>query len=243
MARPKGSKSRKYDCLVCGNTNFGNLPNHLLFNHNLTKQEYVDFFIGRSFCLFCGVLTPWSEKYFRYRVFCSYSCRGKMYKDDFVVNKLVRWNDDEQRRRQAKVGRRTIQKARDVLHSKYTDPEWIAHKSAIAVRINRDKTNKFGTKLGKQTEYKGVVFRSTWEAKFAFQLDDLKIAWQYEPRVFSYENRHYTPDFYLPQFDLYIEIKPDFFVDEEVINKLNVVGNAILVTQSNWSKVLQSLRG
>jgi hypothetical protein len=51
------------------------------------------------------------------------------------------------------------------------------------------------------------------ERQFARLLDFYQIAWDYEPRSFDVEwddngtvTKRFTPDFYLPDFDLYIEI-------------------------------------
>src|SRR5215467_22458 len=56
-------------------------------------------------------------------------------------------------------------------------------------------------------------FANESEAEFARILSFYHIAWQYEPRAFAIEwdsNREpigfFTPDFYLPQHDLYIEL-------------------------------------
>ena len=59
------------------------------------------------------------------------------------------------------------------------------------------------------------VFR--WEEEFARILDDHEISWQYKPRTFAVEWDEegnfvdcFTPDFYLPARDVYVElIGPD----------------------------------
>jgi hypothetical protein len=59
----------------------------------------------------------------------------------------------------------------------------------------------------KRIKYKGVWMRSTWEVAYANYLDKNKIKWLYEPKTFDLGNSTYTPDFYLPETDTYIEIK------------------------------------
>jgi hypothetical protein len=54
-------------------------------------------------------------------------------------------------------------------------------------------------------------FRSGWEANFAKWLDLSGIKWQYELQTFDLGNSTYTPDFYLPEFDCWIEIKGYFW--------------------------------
>lgn len=58
-----------------------------------------------------------------------------------------------------------------------------------------------------------VSFAHESEEEFARILDFYHIAWQYEPRTFALEHdgdgnitRSFTPDFYLPEHDLYIEL-------------------------------------
>lgn len=59
--------------------------------------------------------------------------------------------------------------------------------------------------------YKNFLMRSSWEVKYAEYLDNLNVKWIYEPKTFAFllNNKHvtYTPDFYLPKTDEYIEIK------------------------------------
>jgi len=58
-----------------------------------------------------------------------------------------------------------------------------------------------------------VEFAHASERQFARLLDFYQIEWQYEPRSFDLEwdgegnvVQRFTPDFFLPQYDLYIEI-------------------------------------
>lgn len=61
-----------------------------------------------------------------------------------------------------------------------------------------------------ETEYNGILFRSRLEARWAILFDALKIEWVYEPDCFILSNgQKYTPDFYIPKYKLYIEVKPN----------------------------------
>jgi hypothetical protein len=59
-------------------------------------------------------------------------------------------------------------------------------------------------------EYNKIWFRSNWEILYAKYLDNNNIGWLYEPKTFDLKTTTYTPDFYLPEKDLYIEIKGYF---------------------------------
>lgn len=60
---------------------------------------------------------------------------------------------------------------------------------------------------------RGVVFSHPSEQEFARILDFYQIPWEYEPRAFALAwdedgnvTEAFTPDFYLPEQDLYIEL-------------------------------------
>ncbi len=55
--------------------------------------------------------------------------------------------------------------------------------------------------------YNGKTFRSSWEVRLATWLDSKKISWLYEPTTFDLGWSTYTPDFYLPTPQKYIEVK------------------------------------
>ena len=60
---------------------------------------------------------------------------------------------------------------------------------------------------GKGSYYKKIWMRSSYEIAFVKWLDRKGIRWQYEPKTFDLGEMTYTPDFYLPEFNLYIEVK------------------------------------
>lgn len=64
-----------------------------------------------------------------------------------------------------------------------------------------------------ETYYKGYRFRSRLEARWAVFFDAAGIKYEYEPEGFEVnlseeEKIMYLPDFYLPDFDVYAEVKP-----------------------------------
>lgn len=52
-----------------------------------------------------------------------------------------------------------------------------------------------------------INFYSRWEANIARLYTYLKIRWEYAPRSFDIGGQKYTPDFYLPDSDTYVEVK------------------------------------
>lgn len=58
-----------------------------------------------------------------------------------------------------------------------------------------------------ETAYAGCRFRSRTEARWAVFLDELDVSWEFEAQGFHTPAGGYLPDFYLPDEDLYVEIK------------------------------------
>jgi len=70
-----------------------------------------------------------------------------------------------------------------------------------------------------------VGFAHASERQFARLLDFYQIEWHYEPRSFDIEwdkegavTQRFTPDFYLPEYDLYIEITT---LNQRLVTKKN----------------------
>ncbi len=61
----------------------------------------------------------------------------------------------------------------------------------------------------KQIRYNGASFKSKLEAHVAEAFDNLGLRWEYEPVTFcgsAYRAAQYTPDFYLPELNCYVEV-------------------------------------
>ena len=60
-----------------------------------------------------------------------------------------------------------------------------------------------------ETHYKGRLFRSRLETRWAVFFDTLGVQWEYEPEGFELgDGLRYLPDFWLPQVNLWAEVKP-----------------------------------
>ena len=106
---------------------------------------------------------------------------------------------------------------------------------------------------GKGGRFNGRWMRSSWEIAFAKFLNLHKISWSYEPRRFILKSgKQYTPDFYLPDFDLWIEIKGFWwpkarekfnqFLTEHPNTKIVVIGEQIWLQPLNVFKRLISTK-
>jgi hypothetical protein len=91
--------------------------------------------------------------------------------------------------------------------------ESMAHTSgapAVRPRVERPSIPPIATPYG------GALFRSRLEARYAFLFDHLGIRWQYEAEAFVTSAGAYLADFYLPESDLWVEIKPAHPTAEEI---------------------------
>ena len=95
-------------------------------------------------------------------------------------------------------------------------------KNLLDIRENVNKNNN------PETGYKdseNIRFAHISEKEFSKILDFYKIRWEYEPRTFILEfdikgnpETSFTPDFYLPDLDLYIELTT---LNQNLVTKKN----------------------
>lgn len=69
-----------------------------------------------------------------------------------------------------------------------------------------------------QTRYKGHLFRSRLEARWAVVLDALGVKWHYEAEGYDLGSGlgYYLPDFWLPELNTFLEIKAETHTKQEL---------------------------
>ena len=110
----------------------------------------------------------------------------------------------------------------------YEEKHAIAMK-AIETKIKNNispqtTSNSYSRTKGGIRKDLGIYFRSSWEANIARILDYENIEWKYEYKRFYFDDKSdgilsYQPDFYLPQFHKWIEVKG--WMDEKSKIRLN----------------------
>ena len=66
-----------------------------------------------------------------------------------------------------------------------------------------------------ETHYAGCRFRSRLEARWAVVFETLGLKWEYEPEGYVVDEVPYLPDFWIPEWNTFIEIKP--YLDDDFI--------------------------
>lgn len=89
-----------------------------------------------------------------------------------------------------------------------------AHKKQLSQTIKdkvKDGTWHLSFSKSRTHEYNGIKLHGLWEVKYAKFLDENKISWRRPTEKFKYtfegKDSYYTPDFFLIEENLYIEIK------------------------------------
>ena len=83
--------------------------------------------------------------------------------------------------------------------------KWFRGHSYCSNQCNTTFNKKIGH--GIRTLYAGIVFRSRTEALAAQVLTASDVDWLYEPKWFQLKSQKYLPDFYLPEFNIWLEVK------------------------------------
>ena len=108
----------------------------------------------------------------------------------------------------------------------------------------KSKTNrKYLNGSRKTINYNGIILESSWELKLAEWLDEYKIKWiRPEPIkwVLDGKNKLYYPDFYLPDFNLYLDPKNPYCMDKDRV-KMEIVSKEINIIFGDIDYVITKL--
>jgi len=105
------------------------------------------------------------------------------------------------------------------------NPDYVGKHGGYRENAGISKKFKVSDSFGKET-----TLQSTYELKCSGILNELGIKW-IRPKALKYDNKNYFADFYLPDFDLYLDPKNNYkaTLDKDKIEK---------VIQQNKVKVL-----
>ena len=257
-------------CMVCGIDSKA-IGTHIKYKHNIPYKEYYDLYLKKEnegLCLVCKIETKFTSVD-GYSVYCkdhfnrqeqlkqmrstvvfkdavSKSAKERAKDPNTKFGKPPEWTEERKEVHSAlikqlvedpnhKLGKRYeyTEKGRDTISQKCSE-------------MLKDPNNKFGKPSRCWAiEYSGVLFKSSWEAQFAMDCDSYNIVWQYEPLTFKLlSGSRYTPDFYLPQYDVWVEVKPQYRLNETIIpaQHFREVGmKYLIITEENRHNILSLL--
>jgi len=87
-----------------------------------------------------------------------------------------------------------------------------------------------------ETEYKGYRFRSRLEARWAIFFEYLGIKFEYEPEGFELTSGRYLPDFFIPDWEIWFEVKPNKHTEQEELKAYELCeksGYAVLISDGD----------
>lgn len=190
--------------------------------------------------------TGWMANHSRW---CDYNPKRKEYTDRLSGNiknvelmnaarkRSGAFNQYEKARIEGREVPESPLKGRENLHQKGKK-----HTEASKEKIRQGALKSKHRRLKKGVvEYKGVILDSSWELALAKRLDELGIEWyRPEPLEWVDENgvaHNYFPDFYLPEYDKYLDPKNKhaILVQEPKLR--------VLLTQYSNIQIIDSLEG
>ena len=242
-------------CAICG-MQCSRLKQHVNSKHVLSFEEYVKTFIsGVVYCHFCGFKTEWSIRFKRFKRFCNDSCRASFFntrqypwrKARLAEGLSRKWQDGVYRDKMSQKAKHDVVRALAGWKRKYANDLEFArqHKYRLLMLAKNRDTEAPSQKL---CPYQGYTLRSSYELEFARWLDENTIAWEYQPKSFVFDDNRvygYTPDFWLPTLDVFVEVKSTYWISEsthERIARVTDAGyNILLIHEKNWKDILSFL--
>jgi hypothetical protein len=126
---------------------------------------------------------------------------------------------------------------------KWANRKYCSNKCHMAVTGGKPTSPKAARgKAGIRKDISKIIyFYSRWEANFARLLNYLDIKWRYQPKTFDLITQNYTPDFYLPKYNTYVEIKNFLWkyskIRDEKFRELYPKINLVLLLSEDYLKL------
>ena len=220
----------KITCELCGvSISKSNYTKHLrrhIKHPESFKQRYKTDHEGTT-CKFCGKELPTRRGLISHESCCFNNPERKLTAYEIYGAKqwAMKTTHIGQNKGQTKDTSEVLRKQSEKMKLRYATGELVPpmlgkhHSEETKLRLSGIALkNKLGGHPNrKQIDYKGVVLDSSLEYKFALKLDELQIKWERCGRfnyIDSNQKKHsYTPDFYLPEYDIYFDPKNDYLIE------------------------------
>ena len=218
---------------ICWCKNNPNAKGKSNFNSKSGKEKRKSLNENRDdlFCQYCGKQCKNLNSLKQHEVRCKQNPNRILVKDNLYEYRLqhqsdmstfIPWNKGL-----TKDTNESIKSQGERLHNRYVNGELKSWCTGLT-KYTDDRIKKYSSKISetiaykiedsdwhcqnrKRIEYNNDVFDSDWELEFVKFLDIHNIKWirKISPFIYIYKNseHRYFPDLYLPDYDLYIEIK------------------------------------
>ena len=127
-----------------------------------------------------------------------------------------------------------------------------AHTIKLTCSIScRDQIRSQNGTLKRRVTYKNFIFQSNWEIAIATFLDESNIIWEQPKDRLKWfdttlnKNRTYLPDFYIPKFNLFLDVKNPFKQqqDQDKLSQLKNLFNLFVGDINQIKQYMEGLRG
>ena len=158
-------------------------------------------------CCHCGFIAETKRKLFEHKhnehsEFCKFGWNKGLTKD---TNEIVKHG-----------GEKASQTLKEGFASGRIVPHFHSEEFKRRQSERAKKRNLGGWYSTKRIDYNGVIMQSSYEVEVAKSLDENHIHWE-RPKPFEYKinevSHKYYPDFYLPDYNVYLDPKNDFLIN------------------------------
>lgn len=121
-----------------------------------------------------------------------------------------------------------------------------ACKSRLLSQLSKQNPNCGGETNYKRYSYKNIIFDSSWEVEIAMFLDEHQIKWSRSRKHILYwvdssgERRRYYPDFFLEEFNAYVDPKNPFKQKQDK-EKLDFIRKSHILIVGNINECKQQI--
>lgn len=227
-------------CPICG-AEKKSLTKHLSMAHRITKQEFLEKYPNTKMIaeetsnkISISLKRNWEDPDYAER--CSRYWRSEEHGKEVSERLKKEWETNPDKYRipfaeyaRSEEGRRVrSNNMKNVSQSLWEDPDYVeARREQGRSQMIKNLQNPSYGYNRESCLYDGVYYRSSWEVNFAKFLDSRRIKYTYESSRFEYTYNnivhYYIPDFYLEDYNIFIEIKPSCKINELTDIKLSSV--------------------
>lgn len=151
--------------------------------------------------------------------------QSNTYKKRISSGEITTWQNGLTKETDERI-KKSSEKIKNTIKNKVQNNEW--HKSLSPK---------------KRIKYKDVWLDSKWEFEVANYLDKNNIIWEIPINYFEYEFNNeyhkYYPDFYLPQYDKYIEVKG--YEREKDLVKYTTIKDLIIIKSKEIKNIQKNI--